>query len=56
MSDSRYAFVTNEAVGSTSGTLDVIDLDVCGLRRSTSLELQPGGIGFWKMERPSTRH
>jgi DNA-binding beta-propeller fold protein YncE len=42
--DGRWAFVTNEAVGSTRGTLDVLDLGA--LRRVASIELdyQPGGI------------
>ncbi len=48
--DSRYAFVSNEAVGSTRGTLDVIDLAAAELVASTPLELQSGGIAFWKME------
>jgi len=45
--DGRFAFVTNEAVGSTLGTLDVIDL--ARLERVASLELrhQPGGVDFW---------
>ena len=49
--DGRYAFVSNEAVGATRGTLDVIDLGVGRLVASTELQYQPGGIGFWKMER-----
>jgi DNA-binding beta-propeller fold protein YncE len=48
--DSRYAFVSNEAVGSTRGTLDVIDLAAAELVASTPLGLQSGGIAFWKME------
>lgn len=48
--DSRYAFVSNEAIGSTPGTLDVIDLERAERVASTSLALQSGGIAFWKME------
>lgn len=48
--DSRYAFVTNEAVGATRGTIDVIDLRTGTVAASTPLHYQPGGIGFWKME------
>lgn len=48
--DSRYAFVSNEAVGSTRGTLDVIDLAAAELVASTPLGLQSGGIAFWKLE------
>jgi DNA-binding beta-propeller fold protein YncE len=51
--DGRYAFVTNEAVGSTRGTLDVIDL--ARLQRVATVELdhQPGGIDFWMMSSPA---
>ena len=47
--DSRYAFVSNESVGSVRGTLDVIDL--LSLRVVDSLELQhqSGGIDFWSI-------
>jgi DNA-binding beta-propeller fold protein YncE len=56
--DSRYAFVTNEAVGATRSTVDVFDLD--GKKRVASVEVehQAGGIAFWKMEplrRPGAR-
>lgn len=49
--DSRYAFVSNEAVGATRGTVDVIDLRAARLVASVPVQFQPGGIGFWKMER-----
>ena len=48
--DGRYAFVSNEAVGATRGTLDVVDIAEGRLVASTELHYQPGGIGFWKME------
>jgi DNA-binding beta-propeller fold protein YncE len=48
--DSRFAFVTNEAVGATRGTVDVIDLKAGAIAASAPLHYQPGGIGFWKME------
>ncbi len=52
--DSRYAFVSNEAVGATRGTVDVIDI-AAGRRVATApVQYQPGGIGFWKME-PAAR-
>ena len=47
--DGRYAFVSNEAVGSTLGTLDVIDLDTLELVASVELGHQSGGIDFWRM-------
>ncbi len=47
--DSRYAFVSNESVGARRGSLDVIDLTQSAIVASTKLQLQPGGIGFWKM-------
>ena len=49
--DSRFAFVSNEAVGATRGTVDVIDLVTKKRVASTEVQYQPGGIGFWKMER-----
>ncbi|MCZ6917812.1 MAG: YncE family protein, partial [Gemmatimonadetes bacterium] len=49
-SDSRYAFISNEAVGATRGTIDVIDLQSKTLVATTQVQYQPGGIGFWKME------
>lgn len=48
--DGRYAFVSNEAVGATRGTVDVIDLQAGRIAASTALHYQPGGLGFWKME------
>jgi len=42
--DGRYAFVTSEAIGSTPGTLDVIDLSTLDLVDSIALSYQPGGI------------
>ncbi|MGH7458777.1 MAG: YncE family protein [Longimicrobiaceae bacterium] len=44
--DGRYAFVSNEAVGSTPGTLDVIDLSRLERVASAALRYQPGGIGL----------
>jgi DNA-binding beta-propeller fold protein YncE len=48
--DSRYAFVSNEAVGATFSTVDVFDLR--SLRRVAEVEVehQAGGIDFWKAE------
>ena len=46
--DSRYAFVSNEAIGATRGTVDVIDLGSLELVASTEVHHQPGGIDFWK--------
>lgn len=48
--DSRYAFISNESIGATPGTIDVIDLATGEVAASTEVRLQPGGIGFWKME------
>jgi DNA-binding beta-propeller fold protein YncE len=48
--DGLYAFVSNEAVGATRGTVDVIDLRAGTVAASASLHYQPGGLGFWKME------
>ncbi len=49
-SDDRYAFVSNEAIGATRGTIDVIDLESLELVASTEVHHQPGGIDFWKSE------
>lgn len=48
--DSRYAFISNESIGATRGTIDVID--VVDKRRvgTATVQHQPGGIGFWKMK------
>jgi DNA-binding beta-propeller fold protein YncE len=47
-SDDRYAFVTQEGVGSEPGAVDVIDLRT--LRRVATIDIgqQAGGIDFWK--------
>lgn len=45
--DGRYAFVTNEAVGSTRGTLDVVDLGRLRLVATVELAHQPGGLDLW---------
>ena len=47
--DSRYAFVSSEAVGAQPGKVDVYDL--VALRRVASVDVgqQAGGIAFWKM-------
>ncbi len=47
--DGLYAFVTNEAIGSTRGTVDVIDLRTLQRTASVAAEYQPGGIDFWRM-------
>ena len=49
--DGRYAFVTNEAVGSTHGTLDVIDIDALARVASVDLEFQAGGIDLRVVQR-----
>lgn len=47
--DGRYAFITNEAVGGTRGTVDVIDLLKFDAVASTEVMHQAGGIDFWVM-------
>ncbi len=46
--DGRYAFVSNEAIGATPGTLDVFDLSALERVASVALRYQPGGIDFWR--------
>jgi DNA-binding beta-propeller fold protein YncE len=48
--DSRYAFVTEEGVGSEPGTVDVIDLRSLARVASVDVGQQAGGIDFWKSE------
>lgn len=48
--DGQFAFVTNEAAGSTRGTLDVFDLSSLDLVASVELRHQPGGIAFWRAD------
>ncbi len=48
--DGRYAFVSNEAVGATRGTVDVIDIASAEPVAIVEVQYQLGGIGFWKME------
>jgi len=51
--DSRYAFVTQEGVGSEPGTVDVIDLRSLARVASVDVGQQAGGIDFWKREAPA---
>ena len=46
--DGRYAFVSNEGVGSEAGTVDVIDLERDERVATAEVGLQAGGITFWK--------
>ncbi len=45
--DGRYAFISNESVGSLPGTVDVIDLETLMVVDSLELGHQSGGIDFW---------
>ncbi len=45
--DSRYAFVSNESVGATPGTVDVIDLRTLTRVATAEVGQQAGGIGYW---------
>lgn len=49
-SDDRYAFVTDEGVGSMPGTVDVIDLRSLAKVASADVGQQAGGIDFWRTE------
>lgn len=52
-SDSRYAFVTSEGVGSDAGKLDVVDLQARRLVGTADVGQQASGIAFWKMGNPT---
>ncbi len=53
-SDSRYAFVSSEAVGAAPGKVDVYDLRTLTRVADVPVGQQAGGIAFWKME-PAAR-
>ena len=48
-SDDRYAFVSQEGVGSEPGTVDVIDLRALKKVASIDVGQQAGGVDFWKV-------
>ena len=48
--DSRYAFVSSEAVGAQPGKVDVYNLGTLDLVGSVEVGQQAGGIVFWRME------
>jgi DNA-binding beta-propeller fold protein YncE len=48
--DSKYAFVSNEAVGAQPGRVDVYDLTALTRVASVNVGQQAGGIAFWRME------
>ena len=52
--DSRYAFVSSEAVGAAPGKVDIYDLRSLTRMADVPVGQQAGGIAFWKME-PATR-
>ena len=48
-SDDRYAFISQEGIGSEPGTVDVIDLRALQKVASIDVGQQAGGIDFWKV-------
>jgi DNA-binding beta-propeller fold protein YncE len=48
-SDDRYAFISQEGVGSAPGTVDVIDLRARQKVATIDVGQQAGGIDFWKV-------
>jgi DNA-binding beta-propeller fold protein YncE len=48
-SDDRYAFISQEGVGSEPGTVDVIDLRALTKVASIDVGQQAGGVDFWKV-------
>jgi DNA-binding beta-propeller fold protein YncE len=48
-SDDRYAFISQEGIGSEPGAVDVIDLRA--LRKAATIDVgqQAGGVDFWKI-------
>jgi DNA-binding beta-propeller fold protein YncE len=51
-SDDRYAFITQEGVGSEPGAVDVIDLHALQKVATIDIGQQAGGIDFWKATAP----
>lgn len=51
-SDDRYAFVTQEGIGSEPGAVDVIDLRALQKVATVDIGQQAGGIDFWKAVPP----
>ena len=49
--DSRYAFVTSEGVGSAPGKVDVFDLQAFARVGTVDTGQQASGIAFWKMSK-----
>jgi DNA-binding beta-propeller fold protein YncE len=52
--DSRYAFISNEAVGAAPGKVDIYDLRTLTRVADVPVGQQAGGIAFWNME-PAAR-
>jgi DNA-binding beta-propeller fold protein YncE len=48
-SDDRYAFISQEGIGSEPGTVDVIDLKALQKVATIDVGQQAGGIDFWKV-------
>ena len=48
--DDRYAFVSEEGIGSQPGTLEVIDLRTRAAVAAADVGQMAGGIDFWKTE------
>jgi DNA-binding beta-propeller fold protein YncE len=49
-SDSRFAFVSEEAIGKTPGVVEVIDLTELASAGSVEVGLQAASLDFWKIE------
>jgi len=47
--DNRYAFISEEGIGSEPGTVEVIDLDTLKMVAAVDVGEQAAGIDFWKM-------
>jgi DNA-binding beta-propeller fold protein YncE len=50
-SDSRYAFVSVEGIGSEPGTVEIIDLEALKTVATVDVDPQAAGIDFFKMEK-----
>lgn len=46
--DNRYAFISQESVGSDPGAVDAIDLAAMTVTATMAVPLQPTGIALWR--------
>ena len=53
--DDRYAFITTEGIGTTSGTVEELNLQTLRIENVVKVAPQAAGIAFWKIEPGATK-